>query len=443
MILESPPGGTVVSGQATGLRVRSLRTPRADAVLSLEREFAAGHQDEGSFRTKIEKMSAGSLFAASRGLDKLNGRPLDEQACLQRGQFMSGACAGVISEVLDLPAFHRELATAPLVLHQPFKEHIETSTGPFPSALHPVKIPSPGIGHGRQQAKVPGGVHERIAITGMSILNTLGKNPEEVWAASRAMKSGITLVPPSRWDHELFYDPRPFVLDKTYCRVGAFLDFQVARNELGIPPHDFRTMSGATRITLWLAEKAIQESGILKSGFPPERIAVLVSQNSGESAGPLTDLIIRGYVHQILPCIKKAGVNLTPDQLSGIERELKSGRMAPDDTTLLGRLNSAAAGFICNRYGFMGPSHSVSAACATSLVALHSAIQMIRNNIIDAAIIGGGEEYLTHLHYVEFSALGALFGLSGQERPPHETSRPFDAGRDGMVLGEGGGMIVI
>ena len=117
--------------------------------------------------------------------------------------------------------------------------------------------------------------------------------------------------------------------------------------------------------------------------------------------------------------------------------------MAPDDTTLLGRLNCAAAGFICNRYGFMGPSYAVSAACATSLVALHSAIQMIRNGIIDAAIVGGGEENLTHLHFLEFSALGALFGLSGQERPAHETSRPFDAERDGMVLGEGGGMIVI
>ena len=117
--------------------------------------------------------------------------------------------------------------------------------------------------------------------------------------------------------------------------------------------------------------------------------------------------------------------------------------MAPDDTTLLGRLNSAAAGFICNRYGFMGPSYSVSAACATSLVALHSAIQMIRTGIIDAAIVGGGEDNLTHLHFLEFSALGALFGLSGQERPAHETSRPFDAERDGMVLGEGGGVIVI
>src|ERR1035441_6424228 len=75
-----------------------------------------------------------------------------------------------------------------------------------------------------------------------------------------------------------------------------------------------------------------------------------------------------------------------------------------DDTTLLGRLNCTAAGFICNRYGFMGPSYAVSAACATSLVALYSALQMIRNGIIDAAIVGGGEDDLTHLHFLEFSA---------------------------------------
>ena len=94
MILESPPGETVVSGQETGLRVRSLRTPRTAAILSLEREFAAGRQDEAAFRTKMEEMTAGSLFAAARGLDRPGGAPLSEQACRERGQFMSGACAG-------------------------------------------------------------------------------------------------------------------------------------------------------------------------------------------------------------------------------------------------------------------------------------------------------------------------------------------------------------
>jgi malonyl CoA-acyl carrier protein transacylase len=442
MILESPPGGTVVSGQDTGLRVRSLRTPRAAAILSLEREFAAGRQDERSFRSKIEEMTAGSLFAAARGMDRPCGAPLDERACLERGQFMSGACAGVISKVLKLPSFHHEVAEGPLLLHQPFEGSIERISGPSCGDSHPAIIPSRGIGHGLKQAAPHGYAHERVAVTGMSILNALGKSPEEVWSSCLAMKSGITLVPPSRWDHSRFYDPRPFVPEKTYCKVGAFLDFHIARNELGIPPHDFRTMTEATKITMWLAERAIQASGILESNIPRERIAVLISQNSGEAAMTLTDLVITGYIHDILAAMSSA-LNLSPDQVSAVECEVKSGRLATDDTTLLGRLSSAAAGFICNRYGLMGPSHSVSAACATSLVALHSAVQMIRTGTIDAAIVGGGEDNLRHMHFLEFSALGALSGLSGKERSPHETSRPFDAERDGMVLGEGGGIIVI
>ncbi len=426
MIVESPPGGTVVSGQSTGLRVRSLRTPGMVAVLALEREFAAGRQDEQSFRKKMEEMTAGSLFIAARGVDRRSGQPLEEQACLERGQFMSGSCAGLIGTVRKLESFHRELAEGPLLLRQPFATSTEKTSA---------------SGAGRISAR-PGDDRDRVAITGMSVLNSLGTSPEEVWAASLAMKSGVTLVPSSRWDHDLFYDPRPRVTEKTYCRVGGFVDFHPSRNELGIPPQDFRTMTSATRTTLWLAQRAIRASGILETGIPRERIAVLISQNSGEAAGTLTDMIIRAYVHEILASIKRV-VPLTPDQESAIAREVKSGRMAPDDTTLLGRLNCTAAGFICNRYGFMGPSYAVSAACATSLVALYSALQMIRNGIIDAAVVGGGEDNLTHLHFLEFSALGALYGLSGRPRPPHEASRPFDAERDGMVLAEGGGMIVI
>ena len=372
MIVESEQGSTVVSGRSTGLRVRSLMTPRVAAVLSLEREITTGRQDEQSFRREMEQMAAGSLFVAARGFDRSSGLPLDERECLERGQFMSGACAGLIGTVRDLQSLHRELAQGPLLLHQP---SVET---PSSQAGH-----RPGRGAPHQDA------HERIAITGMGIVNTLGTSPEEVWAASLAMKSGITEVPPSRWDHGRFYDPQPRVPDKTYCKVGAFLDFHVSRNELGIPPQDFRTMTSATRITMWLADQAIRASGILESGIPRERIGVVVSQNSGEAAGTLTNIIIRAYVHDILAAIRKS-VDLTTEQESAIEQGLKAGRMAPDDTTLLGRLNCAAAGFVCNRYGFMGPSHSVSAACATSLVALHSAAQMIRNGVIDAAIVGGG-----------------------------------------------------
>jgi len=162
----------------------------------------------------------------------------------------------------------------------------------------------------------------------------------------------ITLVPPSRGITRFFMIPgRTF---RTRLLQGGCLHgLSYLPHELGIPPHDFRTMTEATKITLWLADRAIRASGILDSDIPRERIGVIISQNSGEAAGALTDTIIRAYVHDILISAKRA-VHFTPDQERAIEREVRSGRMAPDDTTLLGRLNCAAAGFICNRYGFRG-----------------------------------------------------------------------------------------
>jgi malonyl CoA-acyl carrier protein transacylase len=429
LILEAAPGGTVVSGEGSGLRVRSLKTPAMDRLAALERDFRGGRQDETSFRREIETLAAGSLLIAAQGTARPGGPPLPEATCLDQGQFMSGACAGAITQVKSVAELHQEVAAGPLALTRP-----EVGAAPRPGVTAPG--PRPPAPASRKDGR------ERIAVTGMSMVNALGNSPAEVWAAVLGMKSGITLVPPERWNHQLYYHPRPRMAEKTYCRMGAFQHLAISRKDLGISPQDFRTMTHATRLTLWLAAQAIDESGILDSDLPPERIAVLISQNSGEAAGTLADLIVRGAWDSILDSIQRV-VSLTPELAEAITREVKSGRLAIDDTTLLGRLNCTAGGFISNKYGFMGPSFAVSAACATSLVALYSAIQLIRNGIIDAAIVGGGEENLTPMHFLEFSALGALAGISGEERLPGESSRPFDLTRDGMVLGEGGGMIVI
>ncbi|MGC8604114.1 MAG: acyltransferase domain-containing protein, partial [Desulfomonilaceae bacterium] len=406
---------------------------------------AAGSENEDSFRRKIESLSAGSLFVAAKGMDKPNGAFLDESTILEQGQFMSGACSGAISDQISLDQIHLELAfgskddnlpklvTFPCSVSSEFSNDNSNlrsekrSISSYPnSAFSSVNVNS----------------LERIAITGMSVVNSLGNSPDQIIRASLELKSGIISVPSEKWDHKTFFNARPRTPEKTYCRYGAFQKLEISRKELGIPPQDFRTMAEATKVTMWLAKNAILESNILNSDIPRERISVLISQNSGEAASTLEQMIIRGCSEKILSDIKLV-LNLDPEQELAVSEEIKKRRLGVDDTTLLGRLNCSAGGFICNKYGFMGPSFSVSAACATSLVALYNAYQMIRNGIIDAAVVGGGEELLTPMHFLEFSALGALAGLSGIDRSPGEASRPFDLDRDGMVLGEGGAMIVI
>ncbi len=441
-ILESPPGATIVTGESSGLRVRSLKSAKIEAICSLERDFVSGSQDESSFRKEIEALSAGSLFVAARGMDRPDGKPLNESAILEQGQFMSGACAGMLNQPVSLIQIHENLAVG--LENEPFTltESLYGSTREPNDSCRDFSLTKSRQTIGKTTLSSQPIGSERIAITAMSIVNSLGNSPASIIRASLDLKSGIVPVPSSKWNHESFFNSRVRAPEKTYCRFGAFQDLEISRKELGIPPQDFRTMAESTKVTMWLARNAILESGILESNVPMERIGVLISQNSGEAASTLEEMIIRGCSKKILSDIKNV-INLNADQELAINEEIRKKRLAVDDTTLLGRLNCSAGGFICNKYGFMGPSFSVSAACATSLVALYSAYQMIRNGVIDAAVVGGGEELLTPMHFLEFSALGALAGLSGINREPSESSRPFDLDRDGMVLGEGGAMIVI
>ena len=422
VILDAAPGATTLSGESIGLRVRSLKTPKMEAILALERRFVSGHENESAFRRQLESLSARSLLIASRGKDQPEGASMDEETCLKEGQFMSGAVAGMINRVSTIGELHRELAGGP-------EKKVVTKVSPAKGKTV------------RSGSKTTNG-RERVAITGMALVNALGNTPGEIWENVLALKSGITEIPASRWDHSLFYESRPGTKEKTYCRVGAFKDVNISRKDLNIPPQDFRTMANATKLTLYLANQAIKDAGIVDSDIPRERIGILISQNSGESASTLGDLFIgvsaQKIVHSLTGLLK-----LTPELALEAEKHIKDGYITVDDTTLLGRLNSTAGGFISNKFGFMGPCYSVSAACATSLVAIYSAIQMINNGILDAAVVGGGEENLFPAHFLEFSALGALAGVSGYPCPPEASSRPFDSTRDGFVLGEGGGMIVI
>lgn len=419
LVLEARPGQTRVIGTAAGLGVRSLDTPVIQSLASLEQEFTAGRLEEMDFRRRLETLCAGSLMVAARGVESPKGKPLGEAECLRRGQFMSGAVAGRLDRVLSLAELHRQLASGPLELTSP-------PTG-RPRVPRLREIPPSQDG---------------IVITGLAMANSLGNSLEDIWTGVLGLRSGVSEVPSRRFVLEEFYDPAPGRKGKTYCRVGAFLDLDISRQQLGLSPTDFKGMTESTRLTLWLAQQALADSGLLGAALDPERIGVVVSQNSGDAGNTLADLIINTLAPRLLRDLEGV-TRFTAAQNQAALQALQRGRLEVDDTTLLGRLNSSAAGYICNRYGLQGPSFAVTAACASSLTALYLACQMVRSGVLDAALVGGGEELLTPMVYLEFSALMALAGSAGHGRPPAEWSRPFDAGRDGLVPGEGGAMVVI
>ncbi len=416
-VINSAFGDTTVTGQSVGLQVRALASPKSMRIKQRERDFLQQGKDEAFIRKQMEKLSIGSLTIAAKGsLPGSTGLLSDEQ-CMNQGQYMSGSVAGVLDRVISVSELHEKLA----------------SPGP--------RMVLRGEGDLLCSVKRVAGCGNRIAVTGMAVSNALGNSPQEVWRNSHDLMSGITEVPVSRWDHKQYFHEQPGTPGRTYCSAGAFSSLVIDRKELGISPHDFRTMAHSTRLTLWLANRAITDSGILDSPVAPERIGVIVAQNSGESADTIGDLTITVKAAEIARTVQQT-LNLDQTTTDLLIEGLTRDRISTDDTTLLGRLSCTAGGFICNKYNFRGPSFAVTAACATGLVALYNAVQLIKNGILDVAIVGGGEELLHPASYLEFSALGALGGRD-RSIPPTGTSRPFDSRRDGMILGEGGAMIVI
>lgn len=268
----------------------------------------------------------------------------------------------------------------------------------------------------------------------MAAINSLGQSYDEIMEASINLQSGVRRVPADRWDHSRHYALDARVPD-VYTDIGAFMNVDITRKDINVSPQDFRTMADSTRLTLLLARQALEESGILDSDISKQRIAVITSQNSAESASTFKDQLLSIHAEDIVDQVA-AVIPMTSKQRDKAVQEMRQSGLTPDDTTLVGRLNCTAAGHVCNQYGFNGPSYSVGAACASSFIALHCAMMLMRQGLIDAAVVGGGEETLTPGHYYEFSALGSLAGMSGKKRNPSAYSRPFDMNRDGFVLGE-------
>lgn len=127
------------------------------------------------------------------------------------------------------------------------------------------------------------------------------------------------------------------------------------------------------------------------------------------------------------------------DETSRILKEKGARRISP--FFIPGALINLASGQVSIQYGFKGPNHSVVTACATGTHAIGDSARMIMWDDADVMVCGGAESAVNYLGVAGFAALRAL--SSGYNDRPAEASRPFDAGRDGFVIAEGAGVLVL
>lgn len=238
---------------------------------------------------------------------------------------------------------------------------------------------------------------ERVVITGMGVLSPLGNDTEGFWQRLIRGESGIGII-------EDFDTSR----HKTKI-AGLVKDFDP---EARFGRKEARRMDRFTQFALAAAEDALADSGLDLNQADKERIGVYVGSGIG-------------------------GIETLLDQAKVIA-ERGPERVSPTLVPML--ISNMAAATISIRYGFTGPTLSPVTACSIGNTAIGEAWRLIRSGEVDAVVAGGAEAAITDISLASF---GNATSLSTRNDNPAQASRPFDADRDGFVMGEGAGIVVM
>ncbi len=237
----------------------------------------------------------------------------------------------------------------------------------------------------------------RVVVTGMGLISPCGTGVEKSWEALVNGRSGvgpITLFDASRLDSRI---------------AGEVKDFQP---EEYIDRREVRRMDRFAQFAVVAADMAIADSGLKITPENAERVAAIIGSGIGGLAS--------------LEETYRKAMEKGPDRISPF--------------FILQMLINLAPGYVTMRHGIKGPSWSTNSACSTSAHAIGEAMRGIQRGEFDAAVAGGSEAPITLLGVGGFAAMKAL---STRNDAPQEASRPFDADRDGFVIAEGAGMLLL
>ncbi len=237
----------------------------------------------------------------------------------------------------------------------------------------------------------------RVVITGSGLVTPVGIGTDEAWASICAGKSGIGEI--TRFDTSKFqtkiaaevkdFNPEDFLPKKEAKRTERFIAYAIAA-----------------------ARMALERSGLKIDGANEARVGVLTGCGLGGLA----------MLEATARTIEVKG----PKRVSPFFIPMMIGNMAP--------------GMISIHLGAKGPNSSVATACAAGAHAVGDAFNVIKRGQADAMVTGGVESVITPTCVAGFNSMKAL---STRNDAPTKASRPFDRGRDGFVIGEGSGMLII
>jgi 3-oxoacyl-[acyl-carrier-protein] synthase II len=237
----------------------------------------------------------------------------------------------------------------------------------------------------------------RVVVTGVGLLSPLGIGTEETWRAIREGRNGISRI--EAFDATLFncriagevksFDPNEYIDRKEIKKMGRFIQFGIAA-----------------------AEFALVQSGLKVTPDNEERVGVYIGSGIG------------GF-----EVIEREHRNL-----------LEKGPSRISPFFIPATIINLASGYVSIRTGAKGPNSATATACTTSAHSIGDSFKIIQRGDADAMICGGAEACITPMGVGGFAAMRAL---SQRNDEPEKASRPWDAQRDGFVVGEGAGILIL
>ncbi len=239
--------------------------------------------------------------------------------------------------------------------------------------------------------------NKKVVVTGIGVITPVGIGTENTWKSLIEGRSGIrriTQFDPANFATQIAgevegFNPEDYIEAKEIKKMDRFIHFAVAASDM-----------------------AVKDSGLNMSDENSERVGVIIG--SGMGGLPAIE-----HYHSVL--IEKGPRRITPFFIPMLIINLASGQVSI-------------------RLGAKGPNSAVATACATGSHAIGDAYKIIQRGDADVMIAGGTESVITPLGVGGFNAMKAL---STRNDAPEKASRPFDADRDGFVMGEGAGIVVL
>ncbi|MGB8022147.1 MAG: polyketide synthase, partial [Candidatus Nanopelagicales bacterium] len=282
---------------------------------------------------------------------------------------------------------------------------------------------------------------EPIAIVGISAIMPDAPTAEAFWGNIRDGRYSISDVPVDRWDPELYYDPDHDAEDKTYSKIGGWVrefPWDPRAWRLPVPPNVAAHFDEGQKWAVSAARMALVDAGWPNWDVDTDRVAVIFGNALGGDKYVKTTMRI-GYPEFDRDLVASPSfAALPPDVRAAIRSEARQRFVADLPTitedTMPGELANILAGRISALFNFRGPNFTTDAACASALAGMSSAIGGLLARDYDVALSGGLDHNMSPGAFVRFCKIGALSGTG---------TRPFDAGADGFVMGEGAALFVL